>query len=134
MSEDQKWLEDVLIINDASYEHIPRTIDVYRSWHDACRSLETYQVASGVYCYTATGRRAVIGFDLDNDNSIKVLDYEPSSEESRRLVLAWLRARAERMHADRRSNPGLVMGSEEAQGILPKTIEGLIAYSGGFSR
>ncbi len=132
MSEDQKWLEDVLIINDASHEHIPGAISVYRSWHDACRSLEPYQVAGEVYCYSATGRRAVIGFD--EDDSIKVLDYEPSGEAGRQRVSGWLRARAERMHADRRANPGIGLGSEEAQGVLPTTIEGLIAYSGGFSR
>lgn len=130
---DRNWLDDVAIVNESSSLDQPGDVLLFRSVGEACVYIEPWWVeqAEG-FAFTATGKRVVL---RPGRFTVDVEQIEPFPG-GREIVLGWLRSSAANMLAARRirSRQGKVLlGSNEAEGVLPQSIEGLIAYL-GFSR
>jgi hypothetical protein len=125
------WLRDVLLVNDDETE-TPGDVMLFRNFTDARAYLEHWADEPGIVAFFANGNRLVIA--TEPNGNVSIARREEQAEGSR-VVLNWLRYLAEHRLAVRRHRAtkrwGRVnLGELESQGILPVTIEGLIAYLG----
>ena len=127
------WLHDILLVNESTsgVEAEPEDVDVFRSVAAACRYLEPWWVEEGYgFAFSAAGDRIVLG--VDTSGGVVLARREPCAEGSG-IVRSWLRDSAEAVLEVRRAKAAkgkVLLGAAEAQGVLPTTIEGLIAYVG----
>jgi hypothetical protein len=123
--EEDHWLDGVMIVNESASEETPGDVMVFRNQRDACGYLEDWWVRDGEgYAFTARGERvrlAAIG------TSVVVDGIEPCAE-GEEIVRRWLMSAASALLQARR---GRAEGRKvEQAGVLPTTVEGLIAYVG----
>ena len=129
---DDPWLHDIMLVNESTsgVEAEPEDVDVFRSMAAACRYLEPWWVEEGHgFAFSAAGDRIVLG--VENDRVV-VERREPCAEGTE-IVRSWLRHSAEALLAMRRAKAAkgkVLLGAAEAQGVLPTSIEGLVAYVG----
>jgi hypothetical protein len=135
MSAPTNWLEEVVILNDSNgseiNENIPGDVSIYRSEGDALRELEPWAVEhSQIFAFNAAGKRLILGLDDAGQVIIARRDECPDGSE---IVLKWLNSLAQSI-VDARvrvAQKGRVVLSEyEEAGVIPTTVEGLIAYIG----
>ena len=106
---------------------------LFRNAHDACSHLEHWWVEERYgSARAATGDRLVLA--VDSRKSV-VVDRRKPCAQGANLVQLWLRSSAEALLAARRVKAGsgqnaATLGEAERDGVLPETIEGLIAYLG----
>ena len=129
---DDTWLHDIILVNDSGRgdDLEARNVDVFRSAGDACGYLEHWWVEErhGL-ALTAAGEQVALGVDGDR---VVVDGYEPRSD-GQQIVLSWLRHSAQAILDARRHKAAkgkVRLGEVEAEGVLPTSIEGLIAYIG----
>ena len=132
--EADQWLCDIVIINESREEGIAGDIAVYRSVGEACRAVEPWWVEGREgYAFTASGDRLIFGVDAFNR---VVVNGRERCAEGPQVVERWLNAHAASVLEARkhRAQKGTdILGRCEEQGLLPKSVTALIAYS-GFSR
>jgi hypothetical protein len=126
------WLHDIVLVNDTGRgdDIKPVHVDVFRSAGDLCRYLEPWWVEErhGL-AFTAAGEAVIFGSD---GRCVSVEGYE-ARPDGRQIVLSWLRHSAEAVGNIRRKGAAkgkICLGRAEAEGVLPTSIEGLIAYVG----
>jgi hypothetical protein len=124
------WLEDVIVVNETRERHVAGSVSIFRSAGDACRHLESWWVEQNEG-FALDGRGRQITFGIRN-KAVVVERCDPVGG-GVELLLTWLQTTASHMQSARtsRAKEGkLVLGLREAQGVLPGSIEGLIAYIG----
>jgi hypothetical protein len=129
------WLDDIVIVNDGPDETCPGDVTIFRNLADARAYLEHWSESIDDAVFSGSGQRLVMATDDDGNVSLKARIDRADGEA---IIKAWLtrmaqsQLEARRHRADRRWGR-VCLGELEAQGILPDTVEGLIAYL-GFTR
>lgn len=127
----RSWLDDIVIVNEGPSGGVAGDIAIYRSEGDACTALEPWWVRDGEgQAFTAAGTRLIL--DVDASDRVIVSCREPC-DEGAEIVLAWLQSLAHRTLEWRVEAAGkgrAILSPAEEQGILPGTVEGLVAYIG----
>jgi hypothetical protein len=127
---DRTWLHDIILVNDGPKTLEPGDVSVFRSAGDACSYLEPWWVEErhGM-AFNAFGEKVSLGTD---DSRVVVKGYQrhPDGEE---IVLCWLNYSARaileaRLHKAAKGK--LRLGEAETKGVLPTSVEGLVAYVG----
>lgn len=130
MNDTPNWLDDVVVVNENSDTKIAGDVQIYRSEGDVGRQLEHWYVGEvGHLALTGTGQKATLGL---RDKLVVVERVEPFPA-GPAMLNAWLTATAQDLLSTRteRARKGKAeLGALEAQGVLPKSTEGLIAYIG----
>jgi hypothetical protein len=123
------WLSDIILVKDGA-EISASSVDVFRSAGDACAYLEHWWVEERLgLAFTAAGSQVICGVE---DARVVVDRYEPRGD-GEEIVLSWLRYTASAILDVRRYKAAkgkLYLGTEEVRGVLPTSVEGLIAYIG----
>ena len=124
------WLEDVIIVNDNNAD-VPRAGDVtvYRNEGELTHHLEYWYVNEPHLALTGIGDRAVLGLC----EKLVIVERREPYADGRRLLIQWLTAKAKyvlQLRRERAKRRKIKLGKMEAQGLLPDTVEGLIAYVG----
>jgi hypothetical protein len=124
------WLHDIILVNDSEGGLEPGDVTLFRSAGDACRYLEPWWVEGHQgLAFTATGEKVKLGAD---GRCVVVQGYDDDPD-GPAIVLRWLRHSAQAILETRRhkARKGKVrLGEVEADGGLPVSVEGLIAYIG----
>lgn len=125
----KSWLTDIILVKDG-IDLAPSALDVFRSEGDACSYLEHWWVEDlhGL-AFTATGMQVIFGV---HNARVVVGSLEPRSD-GEQIVLSWLQHAANAMlevRGMKAAKGKLYLGTEESQGVLPRSVEGLIAYIG----
>ena len=131
MEKAPSWLDEVVLVNESNDERVAGDLTLHRSEDEVCLHLEAWWVEQGKgFAFSASGLRLVLG--VGEKGEVIVAARERCAE-GPEIVLGWLRALAERMLELRneaaRDGRALLSRAEE-QGVLPETVEGLIAYVG----
>jgi hypothetical protein len=125
------WLANIVVVNESRDESTAGDVSVFRSAGEACRSLEHWWVENGEgFAFTATGDRLTLGVD---DKNRVIATGQHDTPGGREVVLAWLRAHAATVLDARRAKAErgkATLSRSEERGLLPTSIEGLIAYVG----
>jgi hypothetical protein len=124
------WLADVIVLNDNPDPVRAGDVQIYRNEGDLGRQLEHWYVDDVAHlALTGTGDKAILGL---RDRLVIVERREPFAEGAA-VLQQWLTVTAQHVLAARteRARKGKVqLGTLEAQGVLPDSTEGLIAYIG----
>ncbi|MBJ3762187.1 hypothetical protein ILP92_05450 [Maribius pontilimi] len=129
----QDWLQDVIVCNDSPSYDTPGDVTVYRSAEDLCIAIEPWRVEGVGHILNGHGQR--IRLMLRDEAVLAELDEGGTADPE--TLRSWLRHAARAVHAARvhraeakggwfSARAGL--GAREAEGVLPDTIEGLLAY------
>lgn len=130
MRMDDKWLAQVVVVNDNTDISVGGDVSIFRNGMEACTHLEPWWVEAGEgLALTGTGERVVFGIDGPR---VVIVRCEPYGE-GMALLNNWLRhaaigVLATRMKRARTNRAALT--ADEARGEVPRSIEGLIAYVG----
>jgi hypothetical protein len=117
-------------LNENSDPTVAGDVQIYRNEGALGRQLEHWFVGDAAHlALTGTGQKAKLGLR----DTLVVVERVESFPEGPALLNNWLKATANHVLCVRRERSGkgkLLLGALEAQGILPTTTEGLIAYIG----
>lgn len=126
----EHWLADVVILNESSDRDIAGDVSIFRSFGDAELKLEPWYVLDECF-FALNGLGQVLEFTTDHGRTLaKVTDATATDIETLRN---WLSATAEHyrdVRAEKSKKRKCAPGVQEAKGILPTSIEGLIAFVG----
>jgi hypothetical protein len=126
-----RWLADIVVLNESRDEATAGDVSVYRSVGAACGALEHWWVENGEgFAFTASGDRLVLG--VNGGNTVVVASQE-AVPDGAQIVLGWLRDYAAALLEARRAKAlkgKVVLSRSEEIGELPSSVEGLIAYVG----
>jgi len=126
----KSWLFDIVVVNESDDEATAGDVSVFRSAGEACRYLESWWVTENLgVAFTAAGERLSLGIQGE---AVVVLERNetPGGEA---IVQKWLRHSAAAVLGARKTKAAkfkAALGKCEEQGMLPDSIEGLIAYIG----
>jgi hypothetical protein len=130
MNSESNWIDDVIVLNENGDPSVAGDVQIFRNEGEVERQLEDWYVNEVDHlALTGTGRKATLGL---RNRMVVVERLEPFAEGPTLLYL-WLRASAQHLLSVRteRAHKGKGhLGSLEAEGVLPDTVEGLIAYIG----
>jgi hypothetical protein len=128
------WLEDIVLVNDGPDEACPGDVAVFRNLTDARAYLNHWSDSLDDAVFSGTGQRLIMVADEHGNVTIEA---RIDCADGEAIIKAWLTRMAEAMlearryRAAKRWGWGRVnLGEHEAQGVLPATVEGLIAYVG----
>ncbi len=126
----RNWLDDIIVVNENDDLQRIGDIQVYRSEGDLGRKLERWYVNEVIHmALTGTGDKAILGLRGD----LVIVERREPYAAGASMLHQWLTAKAQATLSSRkeRERQGKAqLGMLEAKGILPETIEGLIAYVG----
>jgi hypothetical protein len=123
------WLSEIVVVNESSDEAVVGDVSIFRHAGDACAWLEYWWVEHKEgFAITAAGHRIELGVGLKREVVIAAVEDMPSGAD---VVRAWLHSLASVVLAERtrKAKKGkLKLSPSEADGRLPTSSEGLIAY------
>ena len=123
------WLSEIVVVNESSDEAVAGDVSIFRHAGDACAWLEYWWVEDKEgFAITAAGHRIELGVGAKRDVVIAGVEDSPSGAD---VVRAWLHSLASVVLAERtrKAKKGkLKLSPSEADGHLPTSSEGLIAY------
>lgn len=131
----QSWLSDVVIFNESDSYERPGDVSTYRNIGEMCSAMEAWMLESGGTGFALNGLGQKINMGIEGGQVVGSLD-EVSAPDLATLTL-WLMHTAKSVHDARlmksRRKPRIFssspsIGAAEANGVLPGTIEGLLAY------
>jgi hypothetical protein len=126
----QTWLKEIIILNENDDPQRPGDVQLFRSALGLCHHLEPWFVEDvGHLALNGIGDRVVLGVAGKN----VVIDRTENYESGLDLLRAWLQPTALRIHnmrVDAEKKKRLAKGSLAPDGVMPESIEGLIAYIG----
>ncbi|MDX6806284.1 hypothetical protein SCD90_09420 [Terrihabitans sp. PJ23] len=118
-------------MNESSEEQTPGDVSVFRSIGGAMQWLEPWWFAEGHgTILTASGERLSM---RESPRGYVELDRCEPDAEGERLVREWLHHKAKailQVRRERAVKGRAILASHEKSGLLPSTVEGLIAYVG----
>ena len=129
------WLYDVAVFNESEDYALPGAVSVYRNIEKMCSGMEAWMVEDGGIGFCLNGLGHALKHDMIGERVLGQVD--DNSEPDLTTLQLWLTSVARSIHEVRafksRKKPRLfwsppTLGLVEAQGVLPDTIEGLIAY------
>jgi len=125
------WLSDIVIVNESRDEAVAGDVYIFRSAGEACVWLEHWWVENDEgFAFTAAGGRLTLGVD---DTKRVIVTGQHDMPGGTEVVLACLRASAaaclDARKAKAEKGKATLSRSEEL-GLLPASVEGLIAYVG----
>ncbi len=129
------WLSDVVILNENREYRAAGDVDVFRSLGDACRYLEPWYIEQEMF-FTLNGLGQAIEFSVENNMVVGAVNgvSRPDAD----TLKVWLVTTAGHVFEARKhrsvkrgvfSTP-VLLGEQESKGVLPQSVEGLIAYIG----
>jgi hypothetical protein len=126
------WLHDIVLVNDGPDETCPGDVDVFRNLTDARAYLEHWAESVECAVFSGAGQKLIMEADQHGNVSIRTREDRADGEA---IIKAWLTRMAKAILESRRARVGkrwrsVNLGELEAQGVLPDTVEGLIAYVG----
>jgi hypothetical protein len=125
------WLADIVLVNESRDEGTAGDISIFRSAGEACLWLEDWWVENGEgFAFTASGARLTLGVDGAKRVVVTGQHEIPGGTD---VVLAWLRASATALLSARRAKArkgNAALSPSEEVGLMPVSVEGLIAYVG----
>jgi hypothetical protein len=126
------WLHDIVLVNDGPDETCPGDVAVFRNLTDARAYLEHWAESLDDAVFSGAGQRLIMAADQHGNISIQARIDRVDGEA---IIKAWLTRVAQAIFESRRYRAGkrwkrVNLGELEAQGVLPDTVEGLIAYVG----
>jgi hypothetical protein len=126
------WLHDIVLVNDGPTESEPGDVYIFRNFADACSYLEHWAEEPELGVFSGEGDQLLA--EADEHGNMGIIGRQ-SRADGREVITLWLRRMAEAVSAARRHRAGkrwrrIHLGEREAQGVLPETVEGLIAYIG----
>ena len=132
-SSEANWLHDVVIYNESDEYAAPGDISVHRNVAEMCVGLEAWMVEGGGIGFALNGLGHRIDLEMEGDTAIgHVRRDEPDPD----MVKIWLRHMALAILETRRHRAKKHwlwgtrdrLGPQEERGVLPETVEGLLAY------
>ena len=129
------WLSDVAVFNESQEYAVPGDVSIYRNIEELCSGMEAWMVDDGGIGFALNGLGQTIELEMDGENAEGVV--VDASESDLATLKIWLRSAAESVQEARaiksRKKPHFFwsppsLGNAEAQGVLPNTVEGLLAY------
>lgn len=129
------WLYDVAVFNESEDYAVPGDVLVYRNIEEMCSGMEAWMVEDGGIGFCLNGLGQTIKLDMIGEKAVGLVD--DASEPDLATLQSWLKSAAQNVRDARaiksRKKPRFfwsppTLGYVEAQGVLPETIEGLIAY------
>lgn len=126
----QEWLRDVVVINENKDVRIAGDVELYRSAGDLGRKIEPWYINDVEFLALNGLGQTLVLKTYGSEISISI---DSSIEPDAALLLALLQAAAQGMRDARifrSSKRKLTLGPMESKGILPTTVEGLVAYVG----
>lgn len=126
------WLHDIVLVNDGKDETCPGDVAVFRNFTDARAYLEHWAESLDDAVFSGAGQKLIMEADQHGNVSIQARIDRVDGEA---IIKAWLTRMAQSILESRRYRAGkrwkrVNLGELEAQGVLPATVEGLIAYIG----
>ena len=126
------WLHDIVLVNDSPNEAIPGDVAIFRNFADARSYLEHWGEEPGRAAFSGAGEKLLI--EADRHGNVSIMRREPRAD-GELIIRSWLNRMAQALLETRRYRAGKRwrpenLGEAETQGILPETVEGLIAYVG----
>ncbi len=131
----QNWLYDVAVFNESQEYAVPGDVSIYRSIGEMCSGMETWMVEGRGIGFCLNGLGQTIKLDMEGDQVVGSVVDETQSD---LVTLAiWLRHIAEDVQQARLAKSKNTfwfawspptLGKAETEGILPNTVEGLLAY------
>lgn len=126
------WLHDIIVVNDGQDETRPGDVAIFRNLTDARAYLEHWSDSIDNAAFSAAGQRLMMVADRHGNVSIQARQNHADGDA---IVRTWLTHMARSLLETRRyragkQRPKVFLGELEAQGVLPETVEGLIAYVG----
>lgn len=132
---DHVWLSDVAIFNESENYSVPGDVSIYRNIHEMCAGMEAWMVEGGGIGFALNGLGQQIRLEMDGEDAIGSVVH--TSEPDIDTVISWLQHAAKgvqeaRIHRSKKKPWFLwslpVLGDAEEKGVLPETVEGLLAY------
>lgn len=129
------WLYDVAVFNESEDYAAPGDVSVYRNIEEMCSGMEAWMVEDGGIGFCLNGLGQAIKLDLIGENVVGLVD--DAGKPDLDTLQSWLTSAAKSVQEERafksRRKPRFfwsppTLGFVEAQGVLPDTVEGLIAY------
>lgn len=124
------WLTDVIVLNESGDPEVNGDVQVYRNASDLSYQLEHWYVGDVEHlALDGLGRRVVLGLDGHRVIVERIEEYP----EGPALLRSWLFSLAQhlrKVRIERATKKRFELGAAETSGVLPQTIEGLIAYVG----
>lgn len=131
----KSWLSDVAVFNESEQYDVPGDISIYRNIEEMCSGMEAWMVEDGGIGFSLNGLGQTIKLEMDGEQAVGSIVVETKPDQ---ITLAiWLKHAAKGVQEARliksRKKPWLLwsppaIGTAEAEGALPDTIEGLLAY------
>jgi len=130
----EEWLSDVVVLNESRSFSTPGDVHVFRNMEDMCGYLEHWFVEEK-HGYALTGNGYPVELTTDGKRVFGTVlsDREPSAD----VLTDWLvhyanAVREARIHKSKK-RPTLFatptnIGLAELEGVLPQSVEGLLAY------
>ncbi|MBE1296711.1 MAG: hypothetical protein GJ678_10815 [Rhodobacteraceae bacterium] len=131
----KSWLYDVVVFNESEEYALPGDVSIHRSIEEMCSGMEAWMVEGGGIGFCLNGLGQVIKLEMDGDQAVGSVVEEAKPDLD--TLTIWLRHVAKDVQQTRlaKSNKKLwfiwsptTLGKVEAEGALPETIEGLLAY------
>ena len=135
LTTDQSWLSDVIIFNESVTYAVPGDVSIYHNLADMCSGMEPWMVEGGGIGFALNGLGQRINLDLDGEVVIGSISQTHAADLNTTLIWLHFVAKSKRdariLRSKKKSfwlrSPPLI-GEMEAKGVLPNTIEGLLAY------
>ncbi|WP_143152648.1 hypothetical protein [Marivita hallyeonensis] len=129
------WLSDVIVLNESSNFDQPGDVDIFRNAEEMCDYLEHWFVEENLG-FALSGLGLLVELRTDGRKVFATIaDEKPAKPETLRQ---WLVAAASSIHDVRKHKASQKgwhpfrspthLGLAERNGVLPQSIEGLIAY------
>ena len=131
----KSWLSDVAVFNESDEYAMPGDISIYRNIEEMCSGMEAWMVEGGGIGFSLNGLGQTIKLEMDGEQAVGSVVSEAKPDLA--TLTIWLRHAAEGVQEARliksRKKPWFfwsppALGKAEAEGVLPETIEGLVAY------
>lgn len=131
----KSWLHDVAVFNESPENALPGDISIYRSIEEMCSGMEAWMVEGGGigFCLNGLGQAVQLYSEGDQAVGSVVDEAKPDLD----TLTIWLRHVAKDVQQARLAKCNkrswftwspTILGKAEAQGSLPDTVEGLLAY------
>jgi hypothetical protein len=131
----KSWLSDVAVFNESNEYAVPGDVSTYRNISEMCSGMEAWMVEGGGIGFSLNGLGQAIKLEMDGEQVVGSV-VENSKPDLVTLTI-WLRSAAEAVQEARsiksKKKPWFfgappILGKAEVEGVMPDTIEGLLAY------
>lgn len=131
----RSWLSDVAVFNESDEYTVPGSVSIFRNMKEMCSGMEAWMVEGGGIGFALNGLGQTIELEMAGEQVVgSVLEH---SKPDLTTLTIWLQAAAKAVREARsiksQKKPWFfwsppTLGKAELEGVMPDTIEGLLAY------